>query len=100
MDAEQLDPGLNGEVRQRAGQQRPQALGGNQLVLALLINYDRENCLINVGTEGNTGILRIVLCGLRSATRVRHFETRSIYHWKTTDRTRVITFPDQPPLPY
>lgn len=24
-------------------------------VLALLTNYDRENCLINVGTEGITG---------------------------------------------
>ena len=28
-------------------------------VLALLSNYDRENCLINIGTEGTADLMRL-----------------------------------------
>jgi hypothetical protein len=35
MDANQLDPGLNSEVRQGVGQQRPQPLSANKLLARL-----------------------------------------------------------------
>jgi hypothetical protein len=33
-------------------------------ILALLSNYDRENCLINVGTEGGTQLSDVILKGV------------------------------------
>jgi hypothetical protein len=41
-------------------------------VLALLSNYDRENCLINVGTEGATFKWRTI----RAALWMQSFSTR------------------------
>jgi hypothetical protein len=42
------------EAKERHGLTDYRLQVGPALFLALLCNYDRENCLINVGTEGGT----------------------------------------------
>jgi hypothetical protein len=79
VDAGELDPGLNGVIRQRAGQLMPQPLGANQF-LACRVEVSPLHGGVRVDRTGQGGHKGLLDPARRNTVRARSAKTRAFPH--------------------